>query len=615
MLSSLQPLRQDFQRDTFERLQEWRRNMKFIDTLIFCQSKTIGAHQIILASAIPYFEKLLLNSETHSCRNIHLDQLDPSSLMELIDYVYTGNLEVTENNIEATIKTAGFLEMQNVKNSCVQQVLNSIINANNCIGWKRLAVNMGDKHFSERCDQFMKTNITSVIRSPQVAAIPQVNINLQMDLVLSGMEENNFAVQKLIPSIIQLLREVTNNSEQNIVMLTESNLSLHSTDGMSVALSESHDSNENSPCSSPSKLSKAMPARRLQMGEDASTTHIWQQIGMIQTSPTTFTVLTSLSSIVAILNITTTTSDYPVSPTTGIANNIAASSSEFIASTNEARCSGGIVSVRDYVYVVGGYNRTSCLDTVEMYNIAENRWQYVSKLTIKRSRCAAVSLNGSLYAFGGSDGHRDLDSMEMYMPESDQWKVVKAIMTEGKSSFGAITLNDDIYVMGGAQMSCTLSSVECYNSTKQQWTSLPDMNVSRNDLAVAVLGDKIYAIGGEQSTSGCTNSVECYNTKTSTWEYVAPLKTPRRGAYAVTYGEKIYVFGGCVSAKVLDSVEIYDPKEDTWIQGAPMTLPRCSLIASVLNNQILITGGFTGTTFLNTAEFYSPEKDQWTSFV
>ncbi|XP_065916819.1 influenza virus NS1A-binding protein homolog A-like [Dysidea avara] len=615
MLYSLQPLRQDFQKDTFERLQEWRRNMKFIDTLIFCQSKTIGAHQIILASAIPYFEKLLSDTETHSCRNVHLDQLDPSSLMELIDFVYTGNLEVTEKNIEATIKTAGFLEMQNVKNSCVQLVLDSILNANNCIGWKRLAVNMDDKYFSERCDQFMKANITSVIRSPQIAATPQVNINLQMDLVLSGMEENNFAVQKLIPSIIQLLREVTNNSEQNVVMLTESNLYLHSTDGMSVALSEGHDSDENSPCSSPNKLNKMTPARHLDMGEDTSTTHIWQRIGMIQTSPTTFTVLTSLSSIIAILNITTTSADYPVSPTTGIANNIAASSSEFIASTNESRCSGGIVSDGEYVYVVGGYNRTSCLDTVEMYNKAENRWQYVSKLTTKRSRCAAVSLNGSLYALGGSDGHRDLDSMEVYMPETDQWKMVKAMMTEGKSSFGAVTLNGNIYVIGGAQMSYILPSMECYNPAKQQWTSLPDMNTSRNDLAVAVLGDKIYAIGGEQSTSGCTSSVECYNTKTSTWEFVAPLKTPRRGAYAVTYDGKIYVFGGCASAKVLDSVEVYDPTEDAWTQGAPMTLPRCSLIASVLNKQIMITGGFTGTTFLNTAEFYSPEKDQWTSFV
>jgi len=611
----LQPLHQDFQKDTFERLQEWRRNMKFIDTLIFCQSKTIGAHQIILASGIPYFEKLLSASENHSCRDIHLDQLDPSSLMELIDYVYTGNLEVTENNIEAIIKTAGFLEMQSVKNSCVERVLDSLINANNCIGWKRLAVSTGDKEFSERCDQFMKTNIASVIRSPQVAAVPQVNINLQLDLVLSGMDENNFAVHKLTPSIIQLLRELSNDSEQNITVLSESSLFLHSTDGMSVAVSEGHDSNENSPCSSPSKLSKMTPARHLDMGEDSGTTRIWQQIGMIQTSPSTFTVLTSFSSVVAVLNITITSADYPVSPTTGIADNISASSTEFIASTNESRCSGGIVSDGDYVYVVGGFNRTSSLDSVEMYNRADNRWQYLSKMTTSRSRCAAVSLDGSLYALGGSDGHRDLDSMEVYLPEKDQWKTTKATMTDGKSSFGAVTLNDNIYVIGGAQMSYPLSSVEYYDSTKQQWFSLPDMHVSRNDLAVAALGDKIYAVGGEQSTSGCTNTVECYNTKTSTWEFVAPLKTPRRGAFAVAFQGKIYVFGGCAGAKVLDSVEIYNPAKDAWSQGAPMTLPRCSLFATVLNNQIMITGGFTGTTFLNTAEFYTPNEDQWTSFV
>ena len=615
MMSTLQPIRQDFQKGTFERLQEWRRNMKFVDTLIVCQSKTIGAHQIILASTIPYFEqKLLSETDARPCRQVNLGDLDPSSVMELIDFVYTGNLEITSENIESIMTTAGFLGMQNVKNSCVQFVLGSLLNVNNCIGWKHLAVKMGDKDFSEKCDQFMRENVAAVIRSPQVATIPQLNINLQLDTIFGSkeMEENKFILHKLIPSTIQLLRELSENSEDNIVMLSESILLLHSTDGVSVSQVPQRDWNQNTPCTSPSKPNKKTPVRRLDMDEE-SPSLVWQEIGMIQTSTTTFTVLTSLSTTTALLNITTFT-DYPVSPTTGLTNNIILSS-EFVASTNESRCGAGIVTVEEEMYIAGGYNRNSCLDSVELYNKADNRWEYVQHMRTKRARCNAVTLNNSFYAFGGSDGHRDLDSMEVYTPATDEWKMSPATMIEGRSSFGAVTVDDKIYAIGGTHYSYPLLSAECYNPVKQKWTSLPDMRVSRNDLAVAVLDGKIYAIGGEQSTSGCTSTVERYNVKSFTWEPVASLKTPRRGACAITFDRKIFVFGGCASAGVLRSVEVYDPETNSWSPGSPMTLPRCSHIGSVLGNQIMIVGGFNGSTFLNTTEIYIPSEDKWTSFV
>lgn len=616
-MCSLQPITEDFQKGTFERLQEWRRNMKFVDTLIVCQSKTIGAHKIILASTIPYFEKMLLaDSDMRPRRQVNLDDLDPSSLVELIDFVYTGNLEITSENIESIMTTAAFLGMQNVKNSCIQFVLASILNVNNCIGWKNLAVKMGEKSFSDKCDQFMRDNVAAVIRSPQVAVVPQVNINLQLDAILGSkeMEESKFIVHKLIPSIIQQLRELSENSEQNIAMLSESTLFLQSTDGVSVFLSSQRDWNQNSPCTSPNKLTKAASARHLDMDEDESPIMAWQEVGMVQTSPTTFTTLVCLASTTALLNITTAT-DYPVSPTTGVTNNSMVTSSGFVASINESRSSAGIVSIGDDVYIIGGYNRSSCLDSVELYNKAENRWQYIHSMTTKRSRCNAVAMNNSIYAFGGSDGHRDLNSMEIYTPASGEWKTSNATMLEGRSSFGAATVNGNIYVIGGTHYSYPLSSAECYDAAKQKWASIPDMRICRNDLAVAALNGKIYAIGGEQSTSGCTSLVERYNVESRTWEPVAPLKTPRRGACTVAFNGRIYVFGGCVGATVLRSVEIYDPESNSWSPGTPMTLPRCSLICNVLGNQILISGGFNGSTFLNTVEFYIPSEDKWTSFV
>lgn len=74
------------------------------------------------------------------------------------------------------------------------------------------------------------------------------------------------------------------------------------------------------------------------------------------------------------------------------------------------------------------------------------------------SALCAVSLNGYIYVAGGYDGVSALNSVECYDPLSNSWRIV-APMQRARSAAAAISLNDRIYVIGGHDGSQIESSV------------------------------------------------------------------------------------------------------------------------------------------------------------
>ncbi len=60
----------------------------------------------------------------------------------------------------------------------------------------------------------------------------------------------------------------------------------------------------------------------------------------------------------------------------------------------------GMATLDGYLYVVGGYDGQSRIDTVERYSPVYNKWTFVSNMTMPLSRCQATSCKGYLYVSG-----------------------------------------------------------------------------------------------------------------------------------------------------------------------------------------------------------------------
>lgn len=57
--------------------------------------------------------------------------------------------------------------------------------------------------------------------------------------------------------------------------------------------------------------------------------------------------------------------------------------------------------LNDHIYVVGGFDGVSHLDSVEVYNIRTDYWTTVASMTTPRCYVGATVLRGRLYAIAG----------------------------------------------------------------------------------------------------------------------------------------------------------------------------------------------------------------------
>lgn len=67
--------------------------------------------------------------------------------------------------------------------------------------------------------------------------------------------------------------------------------------------------------------------------------------------------------------------------------------------------------MNDRLYVCGGYDGTSSLNTVECYYPEKNDWMMTTSMMKHRSAAGVVAFQGYIYALGGHDGLSIFDSV------------------------------------------------------------------------------------------------------------------------------------------------------------------------------------------------------------
>jgi len=71
----------------------------------------------------------------------------------------------------------------------------------------------------------------------------------------------------------------------------------------------------------------------------------------------------------------------------------------------------GAAALNSQLYVCGGYDGTTSLNTVECYIPQRDEWTFITRMMKHRSAGGAVAFDGNLYALGGHDGLSIFDSL------------------------------------------------------------------------------------------------------------------------------------------------------------------------------------------------------------
>jgi N-acetylneuraminic acid mutarotase len=200
-------------------------------------------------------------------------------------------------------------------------------------------------------------------------------------------------------------------------------------------------------------------------------------------------------------------------------------------------------------------------------------------------------VNGKIYVIGGFDGTAGLSSVEEYDPITDTW-TFKAPMNDALSQHEIAVVDTKIYVIGGTinfpnPVSATLE----YNPQTNTWQTKADMPTARRNLTAAVINNKIYVIGGLNAANQEIPTVEMFDPRTNTWAPKANMNIAKTNATASVVHDKIYILGGFKQNGPLSNIEEYDPSSDIW-NLLPYTIVARNLhTTAVVNEKIYIIGG------------------------
>lgn len=118
-------------------MNEFRDTKVLCDVTICVDGKTFSAHRTVLAASSPYFKALFASTlnDVSSAENkpVVLTDIDSECMENLLRYIYTGEIELTNETIKSVISAANYLLVSSLKERCTV-FLQKMLTPKNCLG-------------------------------------------------------------------------------------------------------------------------------------------------------------------------------------------------------------------------------------------------------------------------------------------------------------------------------------------------------------------------------------------------------------------------------------------------------------------------------------------------
>uniref|UniRef100_A0A1B6DS04 Kelch-like protein diablo n=1 Tax=Clastoptera arizonana TaxID=38151 RepID=A0A1B6DS04_9HEMI len=527
----------------FDVINLMRKQNLLCDVRLVADNIEVPAHKMVLASCSPYFHAMFTSFEESKLDRIVLKSIDSQALKLLIEYVYTSEVHVTEENVQALLPAANLLQLTDVRDACCD-FLHAQLHPTNCLGIRAFADLHGCNELLLASEAYIEQHFPEVIECEEFLTLS----NHQVTKLISSDRLTVPSEEKVFECVINWVNQDLENRQEGLAELMEHvRLPLLSQDYLVQRVDKEPLFKANIKCKD--YLIEALTYHLLK-----SDPEIHQKIP--RTKPRQPVGLPKVLLVVG--------GQAPKAIRSVECYDFSTETWSSVAEMPGRRCRAGLVMIGGKVYAVGGFNGSLRVRTVDVYDATLDQWTACAGMEARRSTLGVSVLNNCIYAVGGFDGSTGLNSAEMYDPRTQEWHMIASMSTR-RSSVGVGVVNNLLYAVGGydgASRQC-LSSVECYNPETDTWSPVNEMSARRSGAGVGVLDGILYAVGGHDGPL-VRKSVEAYNPETRTWTVVADMTLCRRNAGVVALNKLLYVVGGDDGSSNLSSVEVYNPKTDSW---------------------------------------------------
>lgn len=544
----------NYHKEVLLKVHALRTNCKLCDVTLRVGDREIPTHRAILAAVSSYFQAMFTHELIESSQDIvEIKDMDADILSSLVDFAYSGEINLTIDNVQEILSASSLLQITYVMEQCCAFLMKQL-DVNNCLGIKTFVEANGCSQVSDDIDRFARKHFQQVSIGTEFLNSSWENVASLIssnDLKVSKEEEVYLAVMEWVKQEpkerTQYLPQLMNHIRLPMVSVPFL-MNTVDTEPLVKSSPESRDIVDEA------KRHHLMPSQRDICSDNLRFQPRKSTIGML------YAVGGKESS-----------------------ESITRSVEVYCMYDNEWKEATGMIVRRQQlgvgvldgkVYAVGGSDGSLRLSSVECFDPASNFWSFVAPMGTCRSGVGVGVLGGAMCAAGGYDGRSCLNTVERFDPDKNLWSPI-AHMSTRRSFPGVAVYNDRLYVFGGNDGTSFLNVVESYDPHINRWCTIAPLSKPRAGIGVAVLGQQIFVAGGNDGSSRL-DSVEFLDIRTGRWQSSAHMTSARDGVSLCSIGCNLIAVGGINGPSYLRTAEIYHPVSDSWETVASMQTCRAA---------------------------------------
>ncbi|XP_005409785.1 PREDICTED: kelch-like protein 4 isoform X2 [Chinchilla lanigera] len=476
---------------TLHKMENYLKEKQLCDVLLIAGHLRIPAHRLVLSAVSDYFAAMFTNDVLEANQEeVRMEGVDPNALNSLVQYAYTGALQLKEDTIESLLAAACLLQLTQVIEVCSSFLIKQL-HPSNCLGIRSFGDAQGCTELLNIAHKYTMEHFIEVIKNQEFLQLP-VN---EISKLLCSDDINVPDEETIFYALMQWVGHDAQTRQGNLAMLL-SYIRLPLLPPQLLA------DLENS-----SMFTGDLECQKLLM--EAMKYHLLPERRPMMQSPRTKPRKSTVGALYAVggmdaMKGTTTIEKYDLRTNSWL----------HIGTMNGRRLQFGVAVIDNKLYIVGGRDGLKTLNTVESFNPVDKIWMVMPPMSTHRHGLGVVTLEGPMYAVGGHDGWSYLNTVERWDAEGRQWNYV-ASMSVPRSTLGVVALNNKLYAIGGRDGSSCLKSVEYFDPHTNKWSLCAPMSKRRGGVGVATYNGFLYVVGGHDAPASnhCSRLSNCVERK------------------------------------------------------------------------------------------------------
>ncbi|XP_032230097.2 kelch-like protein 12 [Nematostella vectensis] len=543
-------------------LNDQRQSKILCDVVLLVENEEFSAHKGILAANSHYFMAMFTTDMIEKEQErVILKKLKPSVVKEILDFLYTGRIEIDNKNVRDLLEASSFLIISSVNDKC-WQFLEEYLNVETCLIVLSIAdefynLDLYKKALKFLCREFLSVAKTREFLELSTAEIKELlssdDIYLDdeiqlLEILIKWVNFDRSNRRKYIPELMKLVR--FHFIKPGIL---DSQLFKDLATDLEIVSQTEQLSSLTSGGEAPRKSYSNIEVIIIAGGVDE--TRILDTVCCYIPSANKWCEL---------------------------------------ASMNTPRWRSQMVLLNNSVLAIGGLKEVSTTNPeipfLETYQPRKDSWQAIQTLDLPfpvESDSYQTGRLGDEVIFVGDNlqtsrvfGMRDIQGAVKF--------TTLAPTLIGRIGQCVVTSSEYLYVIGGSSLPVSSltpfgeDAVQRYNRDRDVWVSAAPMNQPRFGASAASIDNKVYVIGGCHGRI-THQSGEVYDPSTERWTFIAPMATARVHCATAVHDGKLWVFGGLSEPRgsAVRDVECYDPDTNNWTSVAPMPGARADFSCSV----------------------------------